>query len=255
MPLPLENTVEPLVESPAPLPKLPPLVKMEISAAGRKGKAKAALYYQQNKPRILANNKAWQAANRDKRLAAKRRFQERNKERLRAQDKALRLLHPERYRASKAKYSASHVEELRAKRQATYWADPDKFRKRCQVYGHKNRKRINAQRKLREQNDPAYAIGERLRRQLVKAVHRRKTQKADSTMKLLGCPLPDFIRHIESQFVEGMSWSTRQKWELDHIKPIASFDMLNPDHQRECFHWTNLRPLWTDLNRSKSDKY
>lgn len=244
-----------MVESPAPLPKLPPLVKTERSEADRKRSAKDAIYYQQNKAHVDARNKIWQQANKDKCRAARKIWRAKNRKRENALSVIARIKNPEPRKASQKKHYYKDVEASRKERMESYWRNQDAERKRCQAYSKKNRKKINAQRKLREQNDPAYAIGERLRRQLIKTVLRRNTQKADSTMNLLGCPLPDFIRHLESQFVEGMSWDNRHEWEIDHIKPIAMFSMKNQDHQRECFHWTNLRPLWTELNRSKSSKW
>jgi hypothetical protein len=31
--------------------------------------------------------------------------------------------------------------------------------------------------------------------------------------------------------------------------------LLDPDQQRECFHYTNLRPLWAAENLEKSDRW
>ena len=58
----------------------------------------------------------------------------------------------------------------------------------------------------------------------------------------------------QKQFKVGMSWSNYGKWEIDHIKPCASFDLSKPREQRKCFHYTNLQPLWKLENRSKNDR-
>lgn len=57
--------------------------------------------------------------------------------------------------------------------------------------------------------------------------------------------------HIESKFADGMTWENRQDWQIDHIKPCASFDLTDPAQQRACFHYTNLQPLWTVDNQQK----
>jgi hypothetical protein len=81
------------------------------------------------------------------------------------------------------------------------------------------------------------------------------TQKADSTMRLLGCTSEQFRKHLESQFVEGMHWENRDEWAIDHVRPCASFDLLLESEQRKCFHYTNLQPLWAKDNLSKGCKY
>ena len=44
-------------------------------------------------------------------------------------------------------------------------------------------------------------------------------------------------------------------WHVDHIRPVASFDLTNEEEFKKCFHYTNLQPLWADENLKKSDKY
>ena len=44
-------------------------------------------------------------------------------------------------------------------------------------------------------------------------------------------------------------------WHIDHIKPCASFDLTDPKQQQQCFHYSNLQPLWWYDNLSKGDKY
>jgi len=63
---------------------------------------------------------------------------------------------------------------------------------------------------------------------------------------LLGCSPVELKAHFESLFLPGMSWGNRgiNGWEIDHIKPCASFDLTDPAQQALCFHYTNLRPLW-----------
>lgn len=67
---------------------------------------------------------------------------------------------------------------------------------------------------------------------------------------LIGCSREDFMLHIQAQFRDGMSWNNHGSvWEFDHINPVSSFDLTDPEQQRECFHWTNTRPLLKEENR------
>jgi len=43
-------------------------------------------------------------------------------------------------------------------------------------------------------------------------------------------------------------------WHIDHIRPISSFDLLDPEQQRAAFSYKNLQPLWASENLAKSDK-
>ena len=81
--------------------------------------------------------------------------------------------------------------------------------------------------------------------------------KADTTKALLGCTYEEARAHIEAQFTEGMSWDKMglHGIHIDHIRPCASFDLSDPEQQRECFHYTNLQPLWAEDNLKKSDKW
>ena len=61
--------------------------------------------------------------------------------------------------------------------------------------------------------------------------------------------------HIEKQFVDGMSWDNwaLDGWHIDHIKPLASFDLTDRQQLLEACHYTNLQPLWAKDYLSKSD--
>lgn len=62
--------------------------------------------------------------------------------------------------------------------------------------------------------------------------------------------------HIESLFQDGMTWDNRGqgsgKWEIDHIVAVGLFDLQDPEQQRQCFHYTNLRPLWHEDHKAKT---
>ena len=44
------------------------------------------------------------------------------------------------------------------------------------------------------------------------------------------------------------------KLETDHIIPCAEYKLENPDHQKACFHYTNLQFLKERDNKKKGDK-
>jgi excisionase family DNA binding protein len=75
--------------------------------------------------------------------------------------------------------------------------------------------------------------------------------KPQTTMDFVGCSREQLIEHISNQFTDGMSWDNYGEWNIDHIIPCARFDLSRPDHQKMCFHYTNLQPLWKRDNSRK----
>ena len=100
-----------------------------------------------------------------------------------------------------------------------------------------------------------YRIAHNLRERLRAALH--TNSKGAKTMDMLGCNIEDFKIYLSSKFVEGMNWENygRKGWHIDHIKPCASYDLSDYEQQKQCFHYTNLQPLWWQDNLKKSSKY
>lgn len=75
-------------------------------------------------------------------------------------------------------------------------------------------------------------------------------------MELLGCSIPNFIIYLESTFEPGMSWELFHSGEiqLDHIIPVALFDMSKASHQKRCFHFSNHQLLWKADNQTKGKR-
>jgi len=113
------------------------------------------------------------------------------------------------------------------------------------------RETINAYFRKRRKEDPQYAMRCRLRNRIGKWL---KGSKSASTMELVGCTEKECNKWLESQFLPGMTWENRDLWHIDHMKPLESFDALDPEEQRKACHYTNLQPLWGPENMRKSNK-
>jgi hypothetical protein len=72
--------------------------------------------------------------------------------------------------------------------------------------------------------------------------------------ELVGYTTADLMRHLERQFLPGMTWENRCAWHLDHIQPLASFNFTTPSDPDFKAAWSlpNLRPLWACDNLRKS---
>lgn len=65
------------------------------------------------------------------------------------------------------------------------------------------------------------------------------------------------MRHLERQFVTGMSWKNFGRgWQIDHIIPISlfSFDGIDCPEFKAAWALTNLRPLWAIENSAKGGR-
>jgi len=118
------------------------------------------------------------------------------------------------------------------------------------------RKIRNEYQKQKKKTDINYKIAGAIRSRIYSQVKSLGHGKVDSTVKLLGCTIPELRKYLESQFKKGMTWANYgQGWHIDHIKPCAKFELHRAEEQYKCFHYTNLQPLWAKENYSKGSKY
>jgi hypothetical protein len=122
---------------------------------------------------------------------------------------------------------------------------------------NKNWCKINRKPKLsvteREIRKLNYKLSNRLRQRLCKAID--GNYKAGSAVNDLGCTVEQLKQHLESKFSPGMSWDNWRidGWHIDHIKPLASFDLTDRKQFLEACNYTNLQPLWATDNLRKGD--
>ena len=70
-------------------------------------------------------------------------------------------------------------------------------------------------------------------------------------LEWLGCDIDTFRSRFTKLFREGMSWSARHTWHLDHVLPVAAFDWTDPLSPYVCGHWSNYQPLPPSENSRK----
>lgn len=108
--------------------------------------------------------------------------------------------------------------------------------------------------KKKRKEDKSFSIANNLRIRLCHLIADGKSYKFHSLDFILGCTITELKIYLEKQFKPNMSWENYGEWEVDHIKPCASFNLADPEEQKKCFHYTNLQPLWKEENRRKKDK-
>lgn len=102
----------------------------------------------------------------------------------------------------------------------------------------------------KRQTDPLFKLRCNIGSLIANRLRSHGYSKTSKTATILGCTFEEFFEHIESQFIEGMSWDNRNCWHIDHIVPlqVATTEqellLLN--------HYTNLRPMWKKDNQQKA---
>ena len=111
-----------------------------------------------------------------------------------------------------------------------------------------------AHRLNRYKTDINYRLLSNLRSRMgMSLVNYNNSKKFYNTLELTSCTIQELRLHLESLWQEGMSWENYAKdgWHIDHIRPCSTFNLTDPIQQKECFHYTNLRPLWAKDNWSR----
>lgn len=109
--------------------------------------------------------------------------------------------------------------------------------------------------------DPCFKIANALRHRVNMAI--KTGQKTGSAVRDLGCTIPQFKAYLESKFYsnpetgEMMTWDnhTVRGWHIDHMRPLASFDLTDRAQFLEAANYINQQPLWWRDNIVKGDKY
>lgn len=114
-------------------------------------------------------------------------------------------------------------------------------------------KKVSEYVSLRLKKDLNFKLRYALRTRLYLAL--KGNYKYISAVNDLGCSIEDLKKHISSKFIENMSWNNWGEWEIDHIRPLCSFNLKNKKEQKMAAHFSNLQPLWKKENRIKGSTY
>ena len=159
-----------------------------------------------------------------------------------------------------AEYYHEHKTELAKYKSEYYQANKERLSKlnakyrithrdEISAYAHTHRIETNKRERKRRQGDVNYKLAGYLRSRFYNAV--KRGQKSGSAVKDLGCSIEAFRLFIENQFDGGMSWGNYGEWHLDHVLPLASFDLTDRQQFLEACNWLNYQPMWAKDNRIK----
>jgi len=186
-----------------------------------------------------------------RKLEAKRRYREKNREKIHSKqneyystnkDKIKEKNKPRKHQYDKS-YTEKNKEKISKKHKEYYIENKDIIRGKQNNYEKERRK-----------NDIGFKIRGNLRGRL--RICLNPEVQMETTTRLISCSPKLFFNWIEYQFDVYMNWiNYGQYWVLDHVKPLASFNLNNESDRLKSMHWSNIRPLQTIKNIRKSDKY
>ncbi len=170
----------------------------------------------------------------------------------------------------------SNPAKKKAKRHRRYWANPEKGiedtrrwraanpgkrlesdRQRRAIDPQKEREKENLRiRRWREAhyNDSIRRLTECMRTRVLTAL--KGTRKSKHTMEYVGCTV-EFLKEHLMRLAKGtnFTWENRGKvWHIDHLRPLAMFDLNNEHDRLIAFNWSNMRPLDAFANMRKHDR-
>lgn len=257
----------------------------------------AKTYIQKNKKRLKRSKKEWYERNKTRILDVHKKYTKNNKEKINAYQKDYNRKHPIKVKRRRSEYRKTHknqinikatewkknnAERLVALQRNYYKRNSTRInrlrRKKNKMnsiainikrrkYARDNKEKINQKRReyyknhreeiLKKRNAVDFRIISVLRSRLRESLFIQKAVKLERTMNLVGCSIKKLKKHLESKFVNGMTWNNYgfYGWHIDHIRPCSSFNLLNLIGQKRCFHYTNLQPLWGSDNLSKNSLY
>jgi len=219
----------------------------------RQRQAQTKAYREANIDKRKANDKAYYEANIDKRKAQHKAYYEANIDKRKAQHKAYRMANPDKTKANIKAWREANPDKTKANSKAWREANPDKKKANAKAYYEANRDKINARNNNRIKTDIQYKLSSRLRSRLRRAL--QGNFKNGSAVTDLGCSIDELKIYLESKFQSGMTWDnwSFEGWHIDHIVPLASFDLTDRKQLLLACHYTNLQPLWAIDNLSKGD--
>jgi hypothetical protein len=158
-------------------------------------------------------------------------------------------------RAEKKKYYSDNKEERKDYHQKYREDNREYFREYCHEHYHNNKEQYREWERNRLKTDPLFRLKKSIGALLNGHLNKNKVTKSNRTIKYLGCSIVDYKQYLEAKFTSEMNWENYGSyWEIDHIKPIDSFDLSDPQQLNECFNYKNTQPLSKKENREKSNK-
>ena len=158
----------------------------------------------------------------------------------REKDKEYRERNKEKLLEGKRKYRQENKEKI--------YSYNSEYQKRDYV-----KQKANEHTKNKYHNDDLFRIKMCVRAEIRSGFTRKGFEKRETTEKLIGCTLEEFIGHLKATYYQnyGVEYDGTKNVHIDHIIPIST--AKTEDDVKILCHWSNLQLLNADDNLKKSD--
>lgn len=113
----------------------------------------------------------------------------------------------------------------------------------------------NRRHNQRKKSTPEGRLRHRMQNHLRRALKRGWKKSGGSSFAFLGYTPAELRMHIERKFVDGMCWERFTEIDIDHIQPLACFDLSKDEEIRKAWALENLQPLWRSEHVKKGSVY
>ena len=161
---------------------------------------------------------------------------------------------PEAKAKRKAYERRDDVKVKRNLRHKEWWHSESGKKWRAEYFQREDVKQRRREREAVKRKDPVRRLIARHRRRIRKTLLSKNAERRHSTLELLGCSPAFYKKWIAKHFKKGMTFDNAHLWHIDHVVPLNSFDLTDPEQQRNAFHYTNHRPEWAKANIKKGTK-
>lgn len=213
-------------------------------------------YNDANKEDLLKKQRKSYHDNPDKARNKREKMSEYNKE----YQKSYRKDNAGKLKALNKEWRESNKEYIKKKNREYYNNNIDKISESKRKWGAANKQKTRDKAKKKYQTVAEYKIRSLLRNRTRIAVGRH--YHSGSAVKDLGLSISEFKLYLESKFYdhpvtgEAMSWDNQgvHGWHMDHITPLSSIDVTDPEALKPILHYTNIQPMWASENLRKGAK-
>jgi hypothetical protein len=187
-------------------------------------------YYKNNPEKVRERNRIWRENNPE----YDKEYYKNNSEKIKEYCKKYRKNNVEKDKENNKKWVKNNPEKVKIYRRKTY---------------------------IKQSKNPSYKINRAIRCGIYQSLKGNKNGEHWET--LVGYTLEELMAHLEKQFEPWMNWDNhgkyeegKLKWNIDHIKPISSFNFTLPTDKevKECWALSNLQPLEVIENIKKGNK-